>query len=166
MHSGIRGAAFSLETVMAATSTGYSSTEETPGRFAQIIGDMPASYFSIVLSLADLGNVWRGASRVWQPPESITKWIYVATGIVWAILVGLQIFKAIFPPAKLIEEAARSAQCCLIGLAGVATILIAGDIALHLRLSANIVDLFDRVAPWRLAHALAAALLSEEARRI
>lgn len=110
----------------------------SPGRFAEIAGNMPASYFGIVLGLAGLGNAWRAAVRVWQLPEFIAEWIYGFAAVVWAMLVALYIFKAILAPAKLVEEAAHPVQCCFIGLAGVATMLIAGGLVPHARLGASI----------------------------
>jgi tellurite resistance protein len=112
--------------------------EETPGRFVQIVGNTPASYFGMVLGLAGLGNAWRGASRAWQLPEFIAEWIYVVAGVVWAALLVLYILKAIFAPAKLMEEAAHPVQCCFIGLAGVATMLIAGGLVPHSQVGASI----------------------------
>src|SRR5262249_40077245 len=97
----------------------------SPGRFAEIVGNMPASYFGIVLGIAGLANAWRAAVRVWQLPEFIAEWIYIAAGGVWAMLVALYTFKAILTPEKLMEEAAHPVQCCFIGLAGVATMLVA-----------------------------------------
>ncbi|PJR08767.1 dicarboxylate transporter/tellurite-resistance protein TehA [Sinorhizobium meliloti] len=113
--------------------------EHTPGPFAQIVGNMPASYFGMVLGLAGLGNAWRGASLAWQLPEFIAEWIYVVAGAVWAVLVVLYILKAILAPAKLMEEAAHPVQCCFIGLAGVSTMLIAGGLVPHSQLGASIV---------------------------
>jgi tellurite resistance protein len=100
---------------------------------------MPASYFGIVLGLAGLGSAWRAASRAWQLPAFIAEWIYVGATVVWALLVILYMLKSILAPAKLAEEAAHPVQCCFIGLAGVATMLIAGGLVPHYRLSADIV---------------------------
>jgi tellurite resistance protein len=117
----------------AMVTTTQRSAEKSAGRFAQIVGNMPASYFGIVLGFAGLGSAWRGASHAWQLPPFIAEWIYVAAGAIWAVLVVLYTLKAILAPAKLIEEAAHPVQCCFIGLAGVATMLIAGGLAPHSR---------------------------------
>ncbi|WP_424631680.1 dicarboxylate transporter/tellurite-resistance protein TehA [Bradyrhizobium sp. SYSU BS000235] len=100
---------------------------------------MPASYFGIVLGLAGLGSAWRAASRAWQLPGVVAEWIYAFAGVVWALLVILYMLKAVLAPTKLVEEAAHPVQCCFIGLAGVATMLIAGGLVPHFRLSAEIV---------------------------
>lgn len=123
---------------MEAVLTTQSSAKEAPGRLAEIVGNMPASYFGIVLGLAGLGSAWRAASRAWQLPGFIAEWIYIGASVVWALLVVLYILKAILAPAKLADEAAHPIQCCFIGLAGVATMLIAGGLVPHDRLGAGI----------------------------
>jgi tellurite resistance protein len=112
---------------------------KSPGRFAEIVGHMPASYFGIILGLAGLGNAWRGAARAWQLPAFISEWIYLVAGLVWAALVVLYVLKAILAPAKLMEEVAHPVQCCFIGLAGVATMLVAGGLVPHWRTGASII---------------------------
>jgi len=57
--------------------------------FSEIVENMSASYFGIVLGLAGLGSAWRGAERAWQLPKFIAGWIYVVAGVVWAALVVL-----------------------------------------------------------------------------
>lgn len=108
------------------------------GPLAQIVGNMPVSYFGIVLGLAGLGNAWRGAEQAWHLPRFVTDWIYLVAGLVWAVLVVLFILKALLAPDKLAAEAAHPVQCCFIGLAGVATMLIAGGLVPHERTSACI----------------------------
>lgn len=98
------------------------------GAVAEIVGNMPVSYFGIVLGLAGLGNAWRGARQAWQIPAFIAEWIYLVAGLVWAALVLIFVLKALLAPDKLAAEAAHPVQCCFIGLAGVATMLIAGGL--------------------------------------
>jgi len=76
------------------------------GPLAQIVGNMPVSYFGIVLGLAGLGNAWRGAEQAWHLPRVVTDWIYLVAGLVWAVLVVLFILKALLAPDRLAAEAA------------------------------------------------------------
>lgn len=109
------------------------------GRFSEIVGNMPTSYFGIVLGLAGLGNAWRGAERTWQLPKFIEDWIYLIAGAVWAVLVAIYVLKALLMPDKLPAVVTHSFQCCCIGLAGVATMLVAGGLAPDARTSACVV---------------------------
>ena len=113
--------------------------EKSPSRLAEFVGNMPASYFSIVLGLAGLGNAWRAATEVWQLPAITAELIYGAAGVVWATLTVLYIIKALLVPAKVAAEAAHPVQCCFIGLAGVATMLIAGGLVPHSHAGATII---------------------------
>jgi tellurite resistance protein len=108
-------------------------------RFVEIVGNMPASYFGIVLGLTGLGNAWRAASTVWRLPGAIAEAIYSVAGVVWAVLFTLYVLKAVFARSKLVEEAAHPVQCCFIGLAGVATMLIAGGLVPHSYMAAFVV---------------------------
>lgn len=108
------------------------------GPLSEIVGNMPVSYFGIVLGLAGLGNAWRGAEQAWQLPKFIADWIYLVAGIVWAALVFFFVLKALLAPDKLAAEAAHPVQCCFIGLAGVATMLIAGGLIPYARTSASV----------------------------
>ncbi|MEP9375950.1 dicarboxylate transporter/tellurite-resistance protein TehA [Aquabacter sp. CN5-332] len=117
------------------------STGKPPLRLSEIAGNMPASYFGIVLGLAGLGNAWRAAAQAWQFPAFIAEMIYGVAGIVWATLVALYLSKAFLAPEKLAAEAAHPVQCCFIGLAGVSTMLIAGGLATHWQVGADIVFL-------------------------
>ncbi len=124
---------------MEAVLTTQSSAKEAPGRFAEIVGNMPASYFGIVLGLAGLGSAWRAASRAWQLPPIIAEWIYIGASVVWALLVILYILsrsshrRSWWRKQPIPFNAASSDQ------AGVATMLIAGGLVPHHRLSADIV---------------------------
>ena len=108
------------------------------GPLSEIVGNMPVSYFGIVLGLAGLGNAWRGAEQAWRMPKFVADWIYLVAGLVWAVLVILLLLKALLAPDKLAAEAAHPVQCCFIGLAGVATMLIAGGLVPYERMSASI----------------------------
>lgn len=98
------------------------------GWMAEIAGRTPASYFGIVLGLGGLGNAWRAATKVWALPPVIGEAIFALAGLVWALLVLLYILKAVIAFERLNEEARHPIQCCFIGLAGVATMLIAGGL--------------------------------------
>jgi tellurite resistance protein TehA-like permease len=108
------------------------------GPLSEIVGNMPVSYFGIVLGLAGLGNAWRGAEQAWRLPKFVADWIYLVAGLVCAALVVLFVLKALLAPDKLAAEAAHPVQCCFIGLAGVATMLIAGGLVPHERTSASV----------------------------
>jgi tellurite resistance protein len=103
---------------------------------SEIVNNIPASSFRIVLGLADLGNGWRGAERTWQLPKFIEDWIYLIAGVAWALLVAIYILKALLTPHKSPTAVAHSVQCGSIWLAGVATILLAGGLAPNARTSA------------------------------
>ncbi len=103
----------------------------SPSRLASIAGNMPASYFGMVLGLAGLGNAWRAAAAAWHLPAIIADVVFAIAGIVWALLVVLYIAKALIAPEKLAAEVAHPVQCCFIGLAGVSTMLIAGGLVPH-----------------------------------
>lgn len=113
---------------MSAMSCEQCSNVEEPNWLVEIAGNMPASYFGIVLGLAGLGNAWRAATQAWRFPAVVGELIYAAAGLVWASLVFLYLLKARFAPGKLAAEAAHPIQCCFIGLAGVSTMLIAGGL--------------------------------------
>jgi len=129
---------FSGENHMEAGVTARPVRGNSSGFLAEIVGNMPASYFGIVLGLAGLGNAWRGAERTWQLPKFIAEWIYLFAGVVWAVLVALYILKALLASEKLAAEAVHPVHCCFIGLAGVATMLVAGGLVPHARTSAAI----------------------------
>ncbi|MGA0598405.1 dicarboxylate transporter/tellurite-resistance protein TehA [Enterovirga sp. CN4-39] len=94
---------------------------------------MPASYFGMVLGLAGLGNAWHAAVPAWQLPALTAEVIYLFAGLVWAGLIALYLVKALAAPQTLAAEAAHPVHCCFIGLAGVATMLIAGALVPHAR---------------------------------
>ena len=115
-------------TIMEAAIARWRVLDKSSCPFSEIVGNMPASYFGIVLGLAGLGNAWRGAERTWQLPKFIEDWIYLIAGVVWAVFVVIYVLKALLMPDKLPAVAAHF-QGCFIGLAGVATMLVAGGLA-------------------------------------
>jgi tellurite resistance protein len=86
---------------------------------------VPAAFFGIVLGLAGLGNAWRAAHQVWHFPAIIGEIILGLACVVWAALIVLFALRWIFARAESLAEAHHPVQCCFIGLAGVATMLIA-----------------------------------------
>ncbi|WP_425375105.1 dicarboxylate transporter/tellurite-resistance protein TehA [Methylobacterium nonmethylotrophicum] len=97
-------------------------------RLREVAANTPAAYFGIVLGLSGLGGAWRAAALAWHLPTVVGEAVYVLAGAVWAVLVVLYALKAVLAPDKLAAEAAHAVQCCFIGLAGVATMLVAGGL--------------------------------------
>lgn len=100
-------------------------------RLGDIAANTPAAYFGIVLGLSGFGGAWRAAALAWHLPALVGEAVYATAGTVWALLVVLYALKAILAPDKLTAEAVHPVQCCFIGLAGVATMLVAGGLAPH-----------------------------------
>jgi tellurite resistance protein len=113
---------------------------------------IPAAFFGIVLGLAGLGGAWREAHEVWHAPALVGETLMALATIVWALLLGLFILKWIFVPKEALGEAYHPVQCCFIGLAGVATMLIALGGLRYSRLGAEI--LFGIGAAFTLAFAV------------
>ncbi|KQP42991.1 tellurite resistance protein TehA [Methylobacterium sp. Leaf104] len=97
----------------------------------EVAANTPAAYFGIVLGLSGLGGAWRAAALAWHLPPLIGEAVYAFAATVWAVLVLLYALKAILASDKLAAEAAHAIQCCFIGLAGVATMLVAGGLLPH-----------------------------------
>ncbi len=97
-------------------------------RIREVAANTPAAYFGIVLGLSGLGGAWRAAALAWHLPTVVGEAVYVLAGAVWAVLVVLYALKAVLTPDKLAVEAAHAVQCCFIGLAGVATMLVASGL--------------------------------------
>lgn len=97
-------------------------------RIREVAANTPAAYFGIVLGLSGLGGAWRAAALAWHLPTVVGEAVYVLAGAVWAVLVVLYALKAVLAPDKLAVEAAHAVQCCFIGLAGVATMLVASGL--------------------------------------
>jgi tellurite resistance protein len=86
---------------------------------------IPAAFFGIVLGLAGLGNAWRAAHQVWRMPALVGEVLMALATIVWALLLLLFILRWVLAREQSLGEAHHPVQCCFIGLAGVATMLIA-----------------------------------------
>jgi tellurite resistance protein len=113
---------------------------------------VPAAFFGIVLGLAGLAFAWRAAHQVWNAPALVGEALMALAGIVWALLLLLFILKWMFALEHALGEANHLVQCCFIGLAGVATVLIALGALPYSRTAAQI--LFGIGAAFTLAFAL------------
>ena len=85
---------------------------------------VPAAFFGMVLGLIGLGGTWRAAQALWGLPAIVGEALMLAGSAVWAVVTLLFALKWIFARDKALEEAAHPVQCCFIGLAGVATLLV------------------------------------------
>lgn len=94
---------------------------------------IPAAFFGIVLGLAGLGGTWRAAHQVWPVPAIIGELIMLAAAIVWLLLILLYIMKWFTAREAALAEVAHPVQCCFVGLAGVATMLVAGGLLPYAR---------------------------------
>lgn len=90
---------------------------------------VPASYFGMVLGLAGLAGTWRAAHLAWGLPALVGEVIMLVGGMVWAAVTVLYALKWIVARETALAEAAHPIQCCFIGLAGVAAMLVAGGLA-------------------------------------
>ncbi len=86
---------------------------------------VPAGMYGMVLGLAGLGGDWRLAHELWGLPAMIGEAVNVVAICVWAIVSVFFAAKWIFAREEAIEEAEHPVHCCFIGLAGVATMLVA-----------------------------------------
>jgi len=89
------------------------------------VPQVPPSFFSAVLGLAGLANVWRAAHAAWSLPSAVGEALYAIAALTWLIVTVLYALKWIAAPAVAREEAEHAIQCCFIGLGGVATLLVA-----------------------------------------
>jgi len=97
---------------------------------------VPASFFGIVLGLAGLGSAWRAAHAAWALPAVIGELIMVAAGLVWLAITLLYGLKWLMNRQAALAELGHPVQCCFVGLAGVATMLIAGGLVPYERIFA------------------------------
>jgi len=97
---------------------------------------LPASFFGMVLGLIGLGSAWRAAHAVWHLPSVIGEAFMVGGSLVWAVLVCLFTGKWMWTRELAVAEARHPVQCCFIGLAGVATMLVAVSVEPYARLPA------------------------------
>ncbi|WP_233235375.1 dicarboxylate transporter/tellurite-resistance protein TehA [Bordetella sp. LUAb4] len=86
---------------------------------------VPPSFFGIVLGLAGLGADWRLGHAAWGLPAAVGEIIYLAAALSWLVISVLYGMKWLRAETAAREEAAHAIQCCFIGLAGVATMLVA-----------------------------------------
>lgn len=86
---------------------------------------VPASLFGIVLGLAGLGNDWRVAKLVWPVPAVVGEVIHAVALVAWLVITSLYVAKWILARTNAVNEAEHPVLCCFIGLAGVATMLVA-----------------------------------------
>lgn len=99
---------------------------------------VPAAFFGIVLGLAGLGGIWRSAARLWGMPPVIGEIVMLAAALVWlavAVLYGAKWLRAADAARA---EAGHPVQCCFIGLAGLATMLVGLGALPYSRLAAEI----------------------------
>lgn len=99
---------------------------------------VPAAFFAVVLGLAGLGSVWRRAVVVYAMPAMVGEALMACAAAVWAVLMVLYVLKWICATDRAVEEARHPVQCCFIGLAGVATMLVAGAGLPYSRLAAYV----------------------------
>lgn len=85
---------------------------------------IPASFFSMVLGLAGLGNDWRQAARAWGLPAWTGEAVMVVAAAVWATLLVLYALKWIHSRPAALAEIAHPIQCCFAVLLPVTTMLI------------------------------------------
>jgi tellurite resistance protein len=99
---------------------------------------VPAAFFAVVFGLAGLGSVWRRASAVYGLPAIVGEALMACAAAIWALLLVLFAAKWCFARDRALEEARHPVQCCFIGLAGVATMLVAGAILPYSRVGAEV----------------------------
>ena len=97
---------------------------------------VPAAFFAVVLGLAGLGSVWRRAHVVYGAPAFIGEAVMACAVLVWALVLVLYAAKWCWARERALDEARHPIQCCFIGLAGVATMLVAGAVLPYSRLGA------------------------------
>ena len=97
---------------------------------------IPAAFFGIVLGLVGLGNTWRVASRLWRLPAAIGETIMLLAIAVWAVVVVLYAAKWFFARAEARAEWEHPVLCCFVGLAPVATMLVALAVLPYARVAA------------------------------
>ena len=94
---------------------------------------VPASSFGVVLGLAGLGGSWRAAHSVWQLPAWVGEALMLAAAAVWAAVSVLYAAKWLAAREQAVAELHHPVQCCFVGLAGVATMLVGGGALPHAR---------------------------------
>ncbi|MEE3623896.1 dicarboxylate transporter/tellurite-resistance protein TehA [Nitrospirillum sp. BR 11752] len=102
-------------------------------RARSLLPPVPAAFFGIVLGLTGLGGCWRAAHDAWGLPAAAGEALMAMGGAVWAIVLLLYGAKWVNHRAAAMAEVNHPVQCCFIGLAGVATMLVAGGALPHSR---------------------------------
>jgi tellurite resistance protein len=128
--------------------------KQAPPRAPRLI---PASFFGIVLGLTGLGNDWRAATAAWGLPAAVGEAIHLLGAICWVVIVAMYVWKWVAAPAQAREETNNPVQCCFIGLAGVATMLVAWSVLPYSRPAAIALYLPGAAftilfALWRMGH--------------
>ncbi|MEJ5755948.1 dicarboxylate transporter/tellurite-resistance protein TehA, partial [Salmonella enterica subsp. enterica] len=85
---------------------------------------VPAAFFGMVLGLAGLGGIWRLGARLWGLPPIIGEVVMLIAAVVWLVVAVLYAAKWVRSADAARAEAGHPVQCCFIGLAGVATMLV------------------------------------------
>jgi len=85
---------------------------------------VPAAFFGIVLGLSGLGGAWRAAHDVWGLPALVGEGLMLVSACIWLALVILYAAKWRTAREAAMAEWEHPVQCCFIGLAGVATMLV------------------------------------------
>jgi tellurite resistance protein len=86
---------------------------------------VPAAFFSMVLGLTGLANDWRAAHAAWGLPAAVGETLHAVAFLTWLVIAVLYALKWLAAPSVAKEEASHAVHCCFIGLAGVATMLVA-----------------------------------------
>lgn len=85
---------------------------------------VPAAFFGMVLGLAGLGGIWRLGARLWGLPAVVGEVVMLIAAAVWLVVAVLYAAKWVQAAEAARAEAGHPVQCCFIGLAGVATMLV------------------------------------------
>lgn len=102
---------------------------------------VPASYFSATLGLTGLGGAWRLAHHVWGYAALVGELIFAFAGLVWAYLLIAYVIRWAWSREIALQEAKDPVQCCFIGLAGVATMLVSAALLPYSRATALVLML-------------------------
>jgi tellurite resistance protein len=79
----------------------------------------------MVLGFIGLGGAWRAATASWAAPPLVGELLILVGAAVWATVLTLYCAKWLVATAGARAEMLDPVQCCFIGLAGVATMLVA-----------------------------------------
>ncbi|EPE94666.1 potassium-tellurite ethidium and proflavin transporter (plasmid) [Rhizobium grahamii CCGE 502] len=86
-----------------------------------------------------LGSSWRAASAIRAVPAGIGEALNLVGVAIWLVLVMLYAAKWIADRNAALAEAENSIQCCFIGLAGVATMLVSLALIPYSRVAAILI---------------------------